>query len=123
MKKAIFITTLGSMLLFGSSLDSQIEALKKAPPHKRFKLMNQIKLQLISLNEAQRNAVIKKLLKSFSQQKMAKQKGFLKGRKGKKRGCRLFLEKKNIEINSIIHKNHKNKEYNNKKRTPGHKGP
>ena len=45
----------------GESIDAQIEAIRKAPPQERFKLMNRLKRQLVQMNQKQRSEAIAKL--------------------------------------------------------------
>jgi len=55
-----------SVTLFAtdSSLDSKIELLKNAPKEERYKIMNEIKMELIKLNESQREQMMQKLFQS-----------------------------------------------------------
>jgi hypothetical protein len=81
----IFTVLMMSKTAIGSSIDSKIRALSKAPPHKRYVLMNQIKMELARLNQAQRDRIIKKLFRksnksSYSYNRVGlKRKQYLRG--------------------------------------------
>ncbi len=45
----------------GTSLDAQIEAIKKAPPQERRVLMNRLKMELANMNRQQRMEAIRRL--------------------------------------------------------------
>ncbi|WP_456471429.1 hypothetical protein [Caminibacter sp.] len=69
MKKTFYILFITACFLTASDsnlteLDKKIEMLNKLPPEKRYKLMNEIKQEILKLNEMQRLKILKKLLKS-----------------------------------------------------------
>lgn len=57
----IMIIFLASIAWSAPSIDAQIEAIKKAPPKERFRLMNRLKRQLVQMNQKQRSEAIAKL--------------------------------------------------------------
>ena len=64
MLKKLFISLLLITInLLATDLDSKIEALQKAPKNQRYKIMNEIKMELIKLNQDQRDYFLQKLLK------------------------------------------------------------
>ena len=50
-----------SFLAAADDIDAQIEAIRKAPPHLRYKLMNRFKQKIVQMRERQRIEAIKKL--------------------------------------------------------------
>ena len=64
MNRVIMISLLATLLY--ADIDSEIEAIQKAPVQERFKLMNALKHKLIQMREQERSAAIDKL-KSITQ--------------------------------------------------------
>jgi len=62
--RVLFIFTVLIFNLFSNSIDDKIKELKKAPKEQKYRIMNQIKMELIKLNQSQREYFIQKLMKS-----------------------------------------------------------
>lgn len=73
-KKVIALAILGSLTaVFADTItDTQIEAIKNAPAKERVQLMNQFKMRLRSMNEADREAAITALQTRTMEQKQTK---------------------------------------------------
>ena len=59
--KAIFLVIFITILTFSQSINEQIKALQDATPQKRVDMMNEIKRQLIEMNQEERSSTIEKL--------------------------------------------------------------
>jgi hypothetical protein len=64
MIRVLLLTILLIFNIFANSLDDKIKELKSAPKEQRYKIMNQIKMELIKLNQSQREQFLQKLLKN-----------------------------------------------------------
>jgi len=67
----ILLIALLPVLMISADIDTQIEALKKAPPEKRFEIMNALKREIIKLKSEERIKAIKRL-KDITQSPNAK---------------------------------------------------
>lgn len=70
--KIIFSWIVISILLFADTINEQIHALENASPTQRVALMNQIKSQLVSMNEKKRKNTLSKLRKKLHATKYPK---------------------------------------------------
>jgi len=61
--KNILLLLFFTISIFSLNLDAKIEALYKAPKEQRYKIMNEIKMELIKLNQSQREMFVEKLLR------------------------------------------------------------
>jgi len=98
MKRAVLIALATLTNLYSNTLDDKIKALKSAPKEERYAIMNQIKMELIKLNQTQRDYFLEKLMQQN-----------LKNRDESnynKSGYYKNINKINPADNSINHKNH-----------------
>ncbi|WP_294952037.1 hypothetical protein [Sulfurovum sp.] len=105
---ALYIT-LYSVPLWAKSIDTQIEAIQKAPVKERFKLMNALKKRLVRMKEKERIEALSQL-RSSTKSKSAK-KAIEKVEKDTKRISREHLENEmeshienEVEENNADHK-------------------
>jgi len=62
MLKYFLYTLVTLSTLVATDLDKKIELLKSVPKEQRYKIMNEIKKELVKLNEAQRSQMLKYFL-------------------------------------------------------------
>ena len=66
--RILFVVLVLIINTFANSLDEKIKELKSAPKEQRYKIMNQIKMELIKLNQSQREYFLQKLIKNRENQ-------------------------------------------------------
>ena len=115
MLKNILVLFLFTISIFASDLDAKIETLYKVPKEQRYKIMNEIKMELIKLNQSQRDMFVKKLLQHKEDSGKNHYHHQRRNRFKRNRECQDIGEKKHLHKHKFEHKK-KDNEHSNKER-------